>query len=93
MVLVKMLKRRDASSVLVAVLVALVVWQPLMQETSRLSAKISGLSGGQYASYSAPGAGWKGEYLYPLVSVIVQLIALELLGWIYVLGKSSMKKK
>jgi len=92
MVLVKMLKRRDASSVLVAILVALIVWQPLAEETARLSAKISGVSGGQYA-YSAPGAGWKGEYLMPLVSVVVQLLVLEILGWIYVLGMGSMKKK
>ncbi len=91
MVLVKVLKRKDASSVMVAILIALIVWQPLMQETARLSAKISGLSGGQYNTYSAPGTGWKGEYLYPAVSVVVQLIVLELLGWIYVLAKGSMK--
>jgi len=93
MVLVKLLKRKDASSVLVAVLVALIVWQPLMQETARLSAKISGLSGGQFSAYSAPGSGWKGEYLFPIVSVIVQLIVLEILAWIYVLAKRPMSRK
>lgn len=93
MLLVKVLKRKDASSVLVAVLIALITWQPLSQETARLASKLSGLHNSQYYNYTPQGAGWKGEYLYPLVSVVVQLIVLELLGWIYVLSMGSMKKK
>ena len=93
MILVKILKRKDASSVLLAVLIALIVWQPLGQVTSRLSARISGLHGNQYYNYAPPGSGWHAEYLYPLVSVFVELIVLEVLCWIYVWTVGSMKKK
>ena len=92
MVLVKILKRKDASSVLVAALVALLVWQPLVQITAQPAGKLLGLKDNQYVSYIGPGSGWKVQYLYPVVQVILELIVLEILGWIYVLARESMKK-
>jgi hypothetical protein len=93
MLLVKILKRKDASSVLVAVLIALIVWQPLAQETAKPAAKLLGLNNNQYLSYSPPGGDWKSAYLYPLVSVVLQLIVLEILGWLWVWGAAAFKKK
>ena len=93
MVLIKVLKRKDASSVMLAVLIALIVWQPLLQVTARLAAKISGLHGGAYVAYYVPNSGRRGEYIYPIVSVIVQLLILEILGWFYILAKGALKKK
>ena len=92
MVLIKILKRKDASSVMLAVLIALIVWQPLMQEAAKPAAKLLGLSSSQYLAYTPPGGGWRAEYLYPVAIIIVQLVILEILGWIYVLAKSSTKK-
>ena len=93
MTLVNILKRKDASSVMVAVVVAFIVSQPLLQVTSHLAGKISGLKDGQYFGYSPPNVGWKGEYLYPVVSVILQLILLEILAWLYIWAAASTKKK
>lgn len=93
MVLIKILKRKDASSVLVAVLMALIVWQPLMQETARPAAKLLGLNNNQYLSYAPPGGDWKSQYLFPVVWVIVQLLVLEVLGWIVALANRPLKRK
>ena len=93
MVLVKVLKRKDAASVVVAVVVGLVLLQFVTAVTTHPSGWISGLQSGQYASSGAPGTGWKGEYLYPTVAAALQLIALEVLGWIYVWVAGAMKKK
>jgi hypothetical protein len=92
MVLVKILKRRDAASVLIAILLAIII-QPVLATTSRLAGNIAGLKSGQYASGVFPGAGWKGEYLYPVVLAILEVILLEILVWTYVLATGSMKKK
>lgn len=90
MVLTKILKRRDAASVVVAVLVALILTQPIGQVTSHLAGKISQLKSGQYAGYAFPGSGWKGEYLYPVVWAVLQLVLLEILAWIVVLANRPM---
>jgi len=89
MVLTKILKRRDAASVVVAVLVALILTQPIAQVTSHLAGSISGLKNGQYG-YSPPGSGWKEEYLYPVVWAILQLVLIEILAWIVVLANRPM---
>ena len=93
MVLVKVLKRKDASSVFVAVLLAWLIWQPLMQVTARPAGKLLSLKDNQYVSYSYPGTGWKVQYLYPVVQLVMELIVLEVLAWIYIWTAGSMKKK
>lgn len=93
MILLKILKRRDASSAVVAILMALIVSQPLSTITAPWAGKISGLKEGQYASYASPGSGWKGQYLYPLLWALLQLIVLEILGWLYVWSAVLVKRK
>jgi len=93
MVLVKILKRKDASSVFVAVLAAWLVWQPLMQITAKPTGKLLSLKDNEYVSYSYPGTGWKAQYLFPVVQLILELVVLEILAWIYIWFAGSMKKK
>lgn len=78
-----MLKRRDASSVVVAVAVALIVVNFLGSVTTYLSGRLAGLHNGQYGS-AYPGSGWKGEYLYPFIQAVFELVLLEILAWIYI---------
>lgn len=91
MVLVKILKRRDASSVIVAILIAMILSQPLTSMTGELASKISSLDGNGGFSYGA-GGGWQNQYLFPLVWAALQLIVLEILGWIYVYASRPIKK-
>lgn len=98
MVLVKLLKRRDASSVLVAILIAMILGQALTSMTANLASKISDLNNNQNYGFGGPGSDWKNQYLFPLVWAVLQLLVLEILAWIYVLGnrpirKTSAKKK
>jgi hypothetical protein len=92
MVLVKILKRRDATSVIVAVLIAMIVSQPLYMLTGKPASIISGLDGNNAGYYYGPGGGWQSQYLYPVVWVLVQLLALEIIGWIYLLVSVPAKK-
>lgn len=82
MVLVKVLKRKDASSVLVAILLAMIISTLLTSITLPLTTKITGNHNGPYGSgYGS----WKDNYLMPAVWAVLQIIALEILTWIYVL--------
>ena len=90
MVLVKILKRRDAASVVVAIIIAMIISSPISSATVSLANKISGVSNG---GYNMTGGGWKNEYLFPVVWAILQLIILEILGWIYVLTNRPIKHK
>jgi hypothetical protein len=92
MVLVKILKRRDASSVVVAILIAMVVSQPLNMLTSPLAGKATDLKDGQYLGYAPPGSGWK-YYVYLVVWAVLQLIVLEVLARVYIGLSSASKKK
>jgi hypothetical protein len=90
MVVVKILKRRDASSVVVAVVVAIIVSGMLVAVTAHLAGWISGLSEGQYSN-PASSTGWQEQYLYPVVQAALQLLALEVLGWLYVWVRGASK--
>jgi hypothetical protein len=63
MVLVNVLKRRDGSSIIVAILVAMILLQPMNALTARLANWISGTNAGQYGT-SVAGVDWKAEYLH-----------------------------
>jgi uncharacterized membrane protein len=91
MVLIKILKRRDASSVLVAILLAIII-QPILATLAHLAAVVSNLNSGQYPSGAYPGTGWKGEYLYPVVLAVLQIILLEVLAWIFIWMKPRSSK-
>ncbi|HSW37643.1 MAG TPA: hypothetical protein VLG37_04730 [Candidatus Saccharimonadales bacterium] len=88
MTIVKVLKRRDAASVIVAVVVALILVQLLSATTGELANKISGLKQNRY-----PGMDWKTTYLLPVVSAVLQLVVLELVAWVYGALHAGMTKK
>lgn len=82
MVVVSMLKRKDAASVVVAVVVGLIIFSFLSSVTDPLASSIS----------SRDTAGdWQNQYLYPTVLAALELIALEILGWIYIWANSAAK--
>lgn len=86
MILVKILKRKDAASVMVAVVLALIISNMLgtfgFELANRLTMWEWGLSGAG-SSESALEV-FKFVYLQPIVSVLVQLILLELLARVVV---------
>jgi hypothetical protein len=88
MVLIKILKRRDASSVIVAILVAMIIQQPLLSTTGQLASKISLTHNGPFGTSSY----WKDAYLFPVVWALVEIIVLEILAWIVVLANRPLKK-
>jgi hypothetical protein len=87
----QILKRKDAASVVVAVIIAMVVAPMLAALTAKLSGTLSGLSNDEYATYVVPGASFSAQYVQPVVSVVLQLVLLELLVWLYVTVVASMK--
>lgn len=89
MMLVSILKRKDAASVIVAIVIAMVLMQPLSALTARLAGKVSGVDGG--FSYAQSG-GWQVEYLQPVVWAILQLILLEIVVRIYLYITQMVKK-
>ena len=95
MILVKILKRKDASSVILAILIAMIASQPLSTMTGKPASIISGLNnnnGGYFFYGYGPGGGWQSQYLFPFVWVAIQLVALELLAWACVLVYMAFKK-
>lgn len=74
----KVLQRKDASSVLLAVLLGFVTLQFVLAITSPLTAKILGEEGNLQATSA------KDQYLAPLVAFVLQLIAVEVLVWVVV---------
>lgn len=92
MVLVKILKRKDASSVLVAVLLAMIISQPLSMMTGKPASIISGLQETNGFYYFGPGGDWQTQYLFPVVWPLIQIIVLEILCWVYVLASRPVKK-
>jgi hypothetical protein len=74
----KVLQRKDASSVLLAVLLGFITLQFVLAVTSPLSARILG----ETANLQAVSG--KDQYLAPLVSFVLQLIAVEVLVWVVV---------
>ncbi len=85
MVVVKVLKRKDASSLIVGVVVAMFVVQFVAQVTQELAGRVALWQWGSMApAYGAPGGGYKVTYVQPLVGLILELLALEILCWIYI---------
>jgi hypothetical protein len=92
MVLVNILKRRDGSSVVAAVLIALILSQPISTVTGPLAGNIMGLKDGQYYGAAPPGAGWE-FYVFQALWAVLQLLVLEILAWIYIWASQAAKKK
>jgi len=75
----KVLKRKDASSVIVAVVSAFIISTWLPGVVWRLADKITG-SNSQYGL----GGSWKAQYLQPFVMMVLQFVVLELALRLYV---------
>ena len=86
MVIIRVLKRKDASSVVVAIIVALIVLTVLGNVTAELTNEITGVN-----QAFQGGPSWEEIYLQPTVSAVLQLLALELLCWLYILGSNLAK--
>ena len=85
---IKVLKRKDASSLIVAIVIAQILGLFLSAITSDLAGRVSGF-GGPEGSFGT----WKGMYFQPILWVVLQLIALEILIWVYVFARSLVAKK
>lgn len=90
---VKVLKRGDASSVIVAILLAFILSNPIANVTTRLANTLSGIDEGQAGAFNVPGADWKVTYLHPVVWALLQIIVLEVVIWAYVLAAGFFKAK
>lgn len=90
MMLIKILKRKDASSVLVAVVLAMILSQPLTSIGGLWANKVVGLDDGPF-SYG-PTGGWKNDYLFPVVWAVLQILLFEVLAWLYVYGAKMFKR-
>ncbi len=93
MAIVKVLKRKDASSVIVAVVIAMMLAQALTTLTMGLATKLSGLDDGASFGGTLAEDSWKVSYLLPVVTVLLQLAALELVVWLYSAAKDTFTTK
>jgi hypothetical protein len=87
MVLVKILKRRDASSIVLAIVVGSLLLQFLQTVTNKWAIKISNVNYGPVPYH------WKEDLLMPAVWLLLALIVLEVLCWLWVWGAAAVKKK
>lgn len=86
MVIFKFLKRKDAASVVVAIIVALIISQMLNTIVGPWANRLSSVGPHQTMD-------WHTQYLYPVVAAVLQLLLLEILGWIYVWINTGATKK
>lgn len=89
MVLVKILERKDASSVVVAIVAAMVILQLL---GSILVEPASWLSG-THGSHGSYGTSFKEQYLFPVVLFVLEFLAFELVVRAYIAISTLVQKK
>ena len=85
----KILKRRDGSSLVVAILLAGI----FAQLTTLLPARLAQVLSGSRVAMATQGQGWQFQYLYPIVTVTLELITLELLLRLFVKLREIKKSK
>lgn len=89
MVLIKVMKRKDASSVFVAVVLAMIIGQLLTQLTMPLSSfLLQEKDGFGFPAYSVASA-----YLQPLLWAVAQIVLFELFAWLYLTLADSLRTK
>ncbi len=97
MYVVKVLKRKDASSLVVGVVVAMLVLQFLTIVTQELAGRLAlwqwHTTPENGPAFYTGGVGWRSTYLVPVAALLIQLVALELLVWIYVWVHAAFSKK
>lgn len=85
MYIIKVLKRKDAASVILAIWTAMQLMQLTAVPTSRLVGKLTGIGDSSFQYYGGYGvSSWRNEYLSPFISFIVQVVALEVLIRVFV---------
>lgn len=82
----KVLKRKDAASVVVAVVLAMIISPALSILTHDVASQLSG-------SESFAGGGWQSTYVYPIINAVLQIILLEVFILIYVAVQKAVGKK
>lgn len=70
----KVLVKKDAYSLIVAILVALAAINPLTNFSTMFASKLVGTQEGYYAGV---GQGWKMQYLHPILSFLLYILLLE----------------
>ena len=93
MAIIKVLKRKDAASVIVAIVIGFGLAQMLSVVTARPAGMLLGLEDGHYISYSFPGGSWVGTYALPVLTFVLQLVVLEALIRLYSLVHQALSKK
>jgi hypothetical protein len=83
--IVKILKRKDASAVVVAVVLGLLVMNAVEAWAERPAAWLSG--------QTTSGDGWNTGLWRPLITLLVQLVVFEILIWVYVALSGAKGKK
>jgi hypothetical protein len=89
MVLTKIMKRKDASSVFVAIVLAMIIGQLLTQLTMPLSS----LFFEQKEGLGFPGFSVQGSYLQPLLWAVAQIVLFEVFAWLYLTISDMARKK
>ncbi len=82
----KVLKRKDASSVVVAIVLGLVVLSLISAPATQITDVIVNGQGKIFDN-------WKQVYLAPLVLAALQVIFLEIVGWIWVSISQAKNRK
>lgn len=88
MAIVNVMKRKDATSVMVAVVIALFLEKFISNVTFDLANNLSGIE-----QAGLDGGGWQNNFLAPLVALVLQLLVLELVVWLYASAKDAFGKK
>lgn len=83
--IVKVLKRRDASSVVVAIIMGLFVSGAVQALAYRPASWLSG--------DSAVGGGWTAGLWLPIITLVVELIILEIVLRVYIALAGNQSKK
>jgi len=83
--IVRILKRKDASSVVVAIALGLFVEQAVGAWASRPAEWLAGANSG--------GGGWRANFWGPLWLLLIELLVLELLIRLYVMLAKSQNSK
>lgn len=85
----KILKRKDAASLIVAILLAMILAQLITPLTARLAQVLSGPK----VSMASNGIGWQPRYLYPIINVTLQIMTLEGLIRLYVFIQQRLNRR
>jgi hypothetical protein len=86
MVTLRILKRKDAASVVVAVVLGFVVYGFLSGIAEPWASDLSSRT-------TAVASDWHDQYLYPVLLAVLEVLVLEVLSWLYVWSVASAKQK